>query len=144
MQEIQNAAKFLESLNSAKDLRDDISQFQRNIAVIRAAYWHLLNHEGSNEHEVEKCITEINNKYGNLISIGNCIITRGQVVRKPLDYTKTTYAEKVDSLIDLTKCIPIYVCLREKWNEAIKHAYKQILCTDIDDTDIKRAKGEMP
>lgn len=142
MSDIQNAISFLENLDTVHEVYSDIMQIRRNRSVIERAAYYLTSQAGSNEQDVDNCILEMNERYGNFISIGNNLFSRGEISWKLIDLPRTDYREKVENLISLTNFIPIYVCLRENWNSALKQAFKQLFFKDINDTDIMRAKGE--
>ena len=140
MSDIQNAINFLEELDAVHEVYSDIMQIRRNRGVIEKAAYSLTSQTESNEQDVDKCILEMDENYGDLIRVGNSFFSKGEISWELIYWPNSSYKDKTEYLMKLTNFIPIYVCLRENWDGALKQAFKQLFLKDIDDTDIMRAK----
>ena len=132
----------LESYHKAKDIRDDIKQYQDNYKEIKSAMDYLNGKtKYRNDREIQHCLQDTDQKYAQYIRWFNCLQGGLNFKNSRTPYVQMTYEYMVQQLIAFTQNIPAYVFLRDQKDSFLKDFFKHFLGLDVTNEQIKEVKG---
>lgn len=131
---------FFDDIKGAKDIVDDINQYNSNVKAINLSVSCLSTNIGFVEQEVTKCLNDTVRKYDIFIRMFNFMQANLNPFI-PLD--KFSFDEKIINLKILTERIPAYICLREHLNDKFKQIFLRLVNISIDDDTIEKAWGSI-
>jgi hypothetical protein len=133
--------ELLESYHKAKDIRDDIKQYNDNYKEIKIAMDYLNGKtQYRNDREVQHCLQDTDQKYAQYIRWCNCLQGGLNFKNSRTPYVQMTYEYMVQQLIAFTNNIPAYVFLRDQKDTLLKDFFKQFLNSNVSNEQIKEVK----
>lgn len=134
--------KLLESYHKAKDIRDDIKQYNDNYKEIKRAMDYLNGKtQYRNDREVQHCLQDTDQKYAQYIRWFNCLQGGLNFKNSRTPYVQMNYEYMVQQLIAFTQNIPAYVFLRDQKDTLLKDFFKCAMGLDINDEQIEEVKS---
>ena len=132
----------LDNYHKAKDIHDDIKQYQDNLRAINNAANYLNGvTKYKNDNEVQQRLQETDAKYAQYIRWCNCLQGGLNFKNSRTTFDQMTYEYMVHQLIGFTQKIPAYVFLREQKDVLLKDFLKRFLGSDVTDKQIEIVKG---